>query len=126
PSPQVAADQGEIPDQVQHLVPAALVDKAETVVHRPCCGNNQQLLWRQVLTQSAGAELFGLVLKHKRSRRRKVLDEIVAIGGGEADAEGLTADWRGRLEVVNHFQAAGWAGQGAQRRALRSPLHALP
>src|SRR5262245_14146768 len=101
PAPDRTADQVQVADEIQNLVPGAFVGQSEAVFQRPFFADYQQVFWCQMLTESAAAQLLHFTLKDERSRRRELMRKIVI---AEVKRDCLATDGLGRLEVVNDFQ----------------------
>ncbi len=69
PAAQRPADQEQVADQVQHLVPGAFVGEAELIVDRPVGADDQQIFRRTDACPCRGPQLAGFVFKDKRPGR---------------------------------------------------------
>ena len=116
------AEQIQVADQIQHLVPHAFVGEAELIFDRPARRDDQQILRRQVLAQPAAAQLLRLLLEDKRAGRGELLDEIVL---AQMKREHLPPDRRRRFEIVDDFQPVRRPRQGGDRRVLVGHLDRL-
>ena len=74
-SPQVGAEQRQIANQVEHLVPGRLVGESEPVVDRPVLAEHQQIGGGRPRPQSLAAQVGGLLFEQKRPAAGNFADE---------------------------------------------------
>ena len=117
------ADEVQVADQVEHLVPGALVGEAERVVDRAGRRDDQQFLGRQVLAQAAVAKLLASCSK---TNVRAGASWLTKSSSPRRKRDRLPADRRAGFEVVDDFQVIGRPGQGGERRVAVRHLHRLP
>src|SRR5262249_39514145 len=72
---QVDAEQGEVADHVQHLVPGWLVAETQAIVERTMRAEDEQVRRRRPLAQPLTAKLLRLVQQQERSARSQLLRE---------------------------------------------------
>src|SRR5205823_7963373 len=74
-----AADQGEVADEVEHLVADELVAEAQRSVHHAALVEDDAVLDRAAARQAGRAQLVDVLEEAVRARRRDLLEEAVVL-----------------------------------------------
>jgi len=105
------ADQGEIPQQIESLVPYKLVSKTKRgIVHYAGLGEDNRILERSASDQTPGLKLFHVVVKTECARRR---DTCRVIRTCQLDLDALLSDER-MWEIDGILNAKDIGGVDAQ------------
>src|SRR5439155_12711991 len=107
PAQHRLANESEVAEQVQSLMPDKLVRKAEGgIVQDPFFGENDRVLQRAAADQTASLQLFHFVIEAERSGWR---DKLRVVVSRKLNVEVLPADqWMREIDVVLHTEARRW------------------